>query len=129
MGISPQRASPPFTPFHPFVNRVRVKVCACIKSSMLRKGTVGNEEESDLIKENYSLWRLMIDKKYQGQGFGRQTIDSAIVYGTFNSSPPDCAYCCLMSCSRQPVSKEAGCREYLRYSGRSFLRKRRLPMT
>ncbi len=36
MGISPQRASPPFTPFHPFVNRVRVKVCACIKSSMLR---------------------------------------------------------------------------------------------
>ena len=74
MGISPQRASP-FTPFHPFVNRVRVKVCACIKSSMLRKGTVGNEEESDLIKENYSLWRLMIDKKYEGQGFGRQTID------------------------------------------------------
>ena len=28
-----------FTPFHPFVNRVGVKVCACIKSSML-----GNEK-------------------------------------------------------------------------------------
>ena len=39
MEISPPlRASPPFTPFHPFVNRVGVKVCACIKSSML-----GNE--------------------------------------------------------------------------------------
>ena len=39
MGISPPfRASPPFTPFHPFVNRVGVKGCACIKSSML-----GNE--------------------------------------------------------------------------------------
>ena len=45
---------------------------------MIGKGTVGNEEESDLIKENYRLWRLMIDKKYQGQGFGRQTIDSAM---------------------------------------------------
>lgn len=65
-------------PLHPFVKRVGVKGCACIKSSMQRKGTVGNEEESDLIKENYSLWRLMIDKKYQGQGFGRQTIDSAM---------------------------------------------------
>ena len=30
---------PPFTPFHPFVNRVGVKVCACIKSSVL-----GNEK-------------------------------------------------------------------------------------
>ena len=45
---------------------------------MIGKGTVGNEEESDLIKENYSLWRLMIDKKYQGQGLGRQTIDAAM---------------------------------------------------
>ena len=40
MEISPPpRASPPFTPFHPFVNRVGVKGCACIKSSML-----GNEK-------------------------------------------------------------------------------------
>lgn len=45
---------------------------------MIGKGTVGNEEESDLIKENYSLWRLMIDKKYQRQGLGRQTIDAAM---------------------------------------------------
>lgn len=45
---------------------------------MIGKGTVGNEEESDLIKEKYSLWRLMIDQKYQGQGFGKQTMDAAI---------------------------------------------------
>ena len=45
---------------------------------MIGKGTVGNEDESDLIKENYCLWRLMIDRKYQGQGFGRQTIDAAM---------------------------------------------------
>jgi diamine N-acetyltransferase len=35
---------------------------------MIGKGTVGNEDESDLIKENYCIWRLMIDKKYQGRG-------------------------------------------------------------
>ncbi|MGP1455064.1 MAG: GNAT family N-acetyltransferase [Treponema sp.] len=45
---------------------------------MIGKGTVGNEEESSLIKENYSLWRLMIDKKYQGRGRGKQTLDAVI---------------------------------------------------
>ena len=45
---------------------------------MIGKGTVGNENESDLIKENYCLWRLMIDKRYEGQGLGKQTIDAAI---------------------------------------------------
>lgn len=45
---------------------------------MIGKGTVGNEEESPLIKENYSLWRLMIDRKYQGRGLGKQTIDAVI---------------------------------------------------
>ena len=45
---------------------------------MIGKGTVGNEEESDLIKENYSLWMLMIDKRYQGQGLGKQTMDAVI---------------------------------------------------
>ena len=39
---------------------------------MIGKGTVGNEKESELIKKNYSLWRLMIDKKYQGKGFCRR---------------------------------------------------------
>ena len=45
---------------------------------MIGKGTVGNEDESTLIKENYSLWRLMLDKKYQGQGLGKQTLDAAM---------------------------------------------------
>ncbi|MBR1986611.1 MAG: GNAT family N-acetyltransferase [Mogibacterium sp.] len=45
---------------------------------MIGKGTVGNPDESDLIKENYSLWRLMIDKKYQKQGLGKQTMDAVI---------------------------------------------------
>ena len=51
---------------------------ALIGFVMIGKGTVGNEEESRLIKENYSLWRLMIDRKYQGRGQGKQTIDAVI---------------------------------------------------
>ena len=45
---------------------------------MIGKGTVGNEEESELIKENYSLWRLMIYHKYQGKGLGKQTMDAVM---------------------------------------------------
>ena len=45
---------------------------------MIGKGTVGNSDESDLIKENYCFWRLMIDKKFQGQGLGKQTMDAAM---------------------------------------------------
>ncbi|MFA7100320.1 MAG: GNAT family N-acetyltransferase [Bacilli bacterium] len=47
---------------------------------MIGKGTVGDEDESILIKENYSIWRLMIDKKYQHQGLGKQTIEAAIEF-------------------------------------------------
>ena len=48
--------------------------------TMIGKGTVGNPEESELIRKNYSLWRLMIDKKYQHKGYGKQTIDAVIRY-------------------------------------------------
>ncbi|MBO2516641.1 MAG: N-acetyltransferase [Clostridiales bacterium] len=47
---------------------------------MIGKGTVGNEEESDLIKNNYCLWRLMIDRQYQHMGYGRQTLDAVMAY-------------------------------------------------
>lgn len=45
---------------------------------MIGKGTVGNENESELIKNNYSIWRLMIDKKYQNQGLGTNAIKKAL---------------------------------------------------
>ena len=41
---------------------------------MVGKGTVGNGEESTLIRDNYCLWRLMIDRNFQGRGYGRQTV-------------------------------------------------------
>ena len=45
---------------------------------MIGKGTVGNENESELIRNNYSLWRLMIDQKYQGKGLGKMTLEVVI---------------------------------------------------
>jgi len=47
---------------------------------MIGKGTVGNENESELIKRNYSLWRLMIDKKHQGRGYGKATVQAVLDY-------------------------------------------------
>jgi len=45
---------------------------------MIGKGTVGNENESQLIKENYCIWRLMIDKNYQHKGYGLKALTKAI---------------------------------------------------
>lgn len=45
---------------------------------MIGKGTVGNENESELIKNNYVLWRLMIDEKYQHKGYGKKAMDLVI---------------------------------------------------
>ena len=65
MEISPPFwASPPFTPFHPFVSRVGVKECACIKSSMLGKDNcIGNRAGGEWViftcPENTSTFRQL----------------------------------------------------------------------
>ena len=34
------------------------------------------DEQKDYVAENF--WRFMLDKKYQGQGLGKQTIDAVM---------------------------------------------------
>lgn len=34
----------------------------------------------EILKNNYSIWRLMIDKNYQGKGFGREALLLAIEF-------------------------------------------------
>ena len=36
------------------------------------------DEAPSALKNNYSLWRLMIDKRYQGRGYGREAIRLAL---------------------------------------------------
>lgn len=32
----------------------------------------------EIVRNSYSLWRLMIDKKYQGKGYGKKVIELAL---------------------------------------------------
>lgn len=40
----------------------------------------GRQEESDppIAQDNYSIWRFMIDKAWQGKGLGKQALQTAI---------------------------------------------------
>ncbi|HAL73941.1 MAG TPA: N-acetyltransferase [Clostridiales bacterium] len=45
---------------------------------MLGYGTVACEDDPAIAKDNYCIWRLMIDKNYQGQGFGKDAITASL---------------------------------------------------
>ena len=48
-----------------------------------------------IAKGNYNIWRLMIDKKFQGKGFGKKAIDLALEF--INTFPCDTAKYCWLS--------------------------------
>ena len=43
---------------------------------------VNSDDESVpmIAKGNYNIWRLMVDKKFQGKGFGKKAIDLALEF-------------------------------------------------
>lgn len=47
---------------------------------MIGYGTTGDGDEPAVAKGNYCLWRLMIDKKYQGRGLGHKAVEAALEY-------------------------------------------------
>ena len=55
-----------------------------------------NDEGAPRIaKENYNIWRLMIDKKFQGQRFGKKAMDLALEF--INTFPCGAAKYCWLS--------------------------------
>ena len=48
-----------------------------------------------IAKGNYNIWRLMIDKKFQGQGFGKEAMDLALEF--INTFPCGTAKYCWLS--------------------------------
>ncbi len=61
------------------------------------------EGEPKVNQGNYSLWRLMIDEKYQGRGYGRQAVRLALDFvKTFPCGPAE--YCYL---SYEPENEKA----------------------
>ena len=42
------------------------------------ESAIEGDDASKALKDNYSLWRLMIDKRYQGRGYGRAAVGLAL---------------------------------------------------
>ena len=54
-----------------------------------------DEGAPKIAKGNYNIWRLMIDKKFQGKGFGRKAMDLALEF--VNTFPCGTAKYCWLS--------------------------------
>ena len=54
-----------------------------------------DEGAPSIAKGNYNIWRLMIDKKFQGQGFGKEAMDLALEF--INTFPCGTAKYCWLS--------------------------------
>ena len=67
-------------------------------------GYNGYEEgEPEFMKDTYFIWRLMIDKRYQGNGYGREAMNLALDFiRTLPCGPSDI---CWLSC--QPENEGA----------------------
>jgi Acetyltransferases len=64
-------------------------------------------EPPESLKNNYSIWRLMIDKRYQGRGYGREAIGLALDFiRTWPCGKADC-----VSLSYEPEN-EVGAKLY-----------------
>jgi acetyltransferase len=53
------------------------------------------EGAPEIAKGNYNIWRLMIDKKYQGKGFGKKAMNLALEF--INTFPCGTAKYCWLS--------------------------------
>lgn len=61
---------------------------------MLTYGANEDESVPDIAYHNYCVWRLMIDARYQGQGYGKLAIQKALEYmRSFPCGPAE--YCWL----------------------------------
>lgn len=48
--------------------------------AMFGYGSLDDPEEPDVAQGNYCLWRLMIDKEFQGRGLGRRAVEACMEY-------------------------------------------------
>lgn len=67
--------------------------------------TLGDEDEPEVAEENYCLWRLMIDEKYQNKGYGKEAMKLAVDY--MKSEPCGKAKLCWLSYEPENVKVKA----------------------
>ena len=53
------------------------------------------DDAPEIARGNYNLWRLMIDKKYQGKGYGKEAVRLALDF--INTFPCGSAEYCWLS--------------------------------
>ena len=53
---------------------------ALVGFAMIGYGDLPGEENPAISAGNYCLWRLMIDERWQGRGYGKQAIEKAVEY-------------------------------------------------
>lgn len=47
---------------------------------MFGYGTTGESDEPNIAEGNYTIWRFMIDKTYQGKGYGKEALKVSLNY-------------------------------------------------
>ena len=53
------------------------------------------DDDTPVATDNYNLWRLMIDEKYQNKGYGREAVRLALDF--IKTLPCGKAECCWLS--------------------------------
>ena len=53
---------------------------ALVGFTMIGYGDLPGEDNPTISKDNYCIWRLMIDERWQGRGYGKQAIESILNY-------------------------------------------------
>ena len=73
--------------------------------AMIGYGCDDWEDAPAIARRNYSIWRLMIDKGFQGKGYGKAAIEALLNYiHTFPCGKAD--YCFLSYESENAVARE-----------------------
>jgi diamine N-acetyltransferase len=61
---------------------------------MFGYGSAGDADEPQIAAGNYTIWRFMIDRKYQGMGYGKEALAASLDY--IRTLPcGEAAYCWL----------------------------------
>lgn len=55
---------------------------------MFGYGKSGDPDEPDVAQGNYTIWRFLIDQRYQGRGLGRKALALALDYLRTNPAGP-----------------------------------------
>lgn len=72
---------------------------------MIGYGSLGEEAEPSIARGNYTIWRLMIDARFQGQGLGIRAMEAALDY--IRTWPCGKAHYCWLSYEPENITAKA----------------------